>query len=375
MGLRKRVVFIHFQPLELYPPVMNMIDYVGCDKKIELYVLTNRKSRANQLSEYTAPPGVKIFRPAIINGNALRRYFNYGFFYLFSFIKLIQLKPSSVLYFETLSSWPGLVYKRIFKSINLMAHYHEYSGPKEYAKNMVLAKWMHRIERKMYHSFSWISQTNSERMKMFKDDNQLNLISESIFHIIPNYPPKSWLNARANDFSKNKIKRLVFVGSLGYENMYLQEVIDWLGHHRDEFSLDIYSYNIDAKAKDVLEKCELKNIQYFGGCDYSELPQVLLNYDIGLDLYKPFALNHIHGVSNKIFEYLACGLDVWFSSDKPQTAAYIRTGYFPKVIPVDFNYLDTFDYKEAISHTGLQLKPSPFFYENVYPELISHFIN
>ena len=37
------------------------------------------------------------------------------------------------------------------------------------------------------------------------------------------------------EVSNNELKRLVFVGSMGYDNMYLREVIDWVGNHPGEF--------------------------------------------------------------------------------------------------------------------------------------------
>lgn len=80
---------------------------------------------------------------------------------------------------------------------------------------------------------------------------------------------------KSENYADNKIKRLVFVGSLGYKNMYLQEVLDWLAPKREEFKLDIYSYNIDAKAKQTLQECNLPNVKYHGGCNYDDLPTIL----------------------------------------------------------------------------------------------------
>ena len=164
---------------------------------------------------------------------------------------------------------------------------------------------------------------------------------------------------------------MVFVGSLGYDNMYLQEITDWIGRHRDEFCLDVFSYNIDNKARSLLENTPYDNIKYCGGCDYQSLPAILAGYDIGLDIYKPYALNHVHGVSNKVFEYLACGLDVWFSVDKSFSLQYARDNVYPKMIPVDFNQLDAFDYKAAMDRENLPYQPSEFFYENVYGEMLT----
>lgn len=49
--------------------------------------------------------------------------------------------------------------------------------------------------------------------------------------------------------------------------------------------------------------------------DYYELPKELIKYDIGLVLYKGHIPNYIYNVPNKVYEYLACGLQVWYSKD------------------------------------------------------------
>ncbi|MDQ2719756.1 MAG: hypothetical protein M3Z26_08365 [Bacteroidota bacterium] len=376
MGKKKKIFIIHFHPLELYPPVMNMIDYLGKEKGIELIVVSNRKLSNNLLAAYIPPAGVKIYRPTSQKSLILLRYVNYMLFYIGSLFSLIIHRPEIVLYFETLSSWPALMYKKMKgKRIRLMVHYHEYTEPKLYEEGMFLSKWMYGFENKMYHHFSWISHTNPVRMQMFKKDNSLEKMPENIFHIIPNYPSKSWLHSVKKNGLKPGKKRLVFVGSLGYENMYLQEVIDWLGKHTDDFSLDVYSYNIDDKAKEVLEINNFKNIRYCGGRDYQSLPTVLSNYDIGIVIYKPFSQNTIHAVSNKVFEYLACGLDVWFSIDMTYTFNYVRKDVFPKLLPVNFMEFDSFDPGRAIAREGLSYDPGIYFYENIYPEILAHISN
>jgi hypothetical protein len=374
MKKRNRLFIIHFQPLELFPPAMNMIDFLSKEKDIDLLVSTNKKPNKNSLLPYKNEE-VKIFRPTSISATGLLQYLNYVSFYITSLAYLLWHRPETVLYIETLSSWPAIIYKKIRgKRLRLMVHYHEYTEPRLYREGMLLSKWMHRIELRNYKKYSWFSHTNPVRLKMFKDDGQLNHLNSSFFHVIPNYPSKSWLQNREKDFS-NKRTRLVFVGSLGYKNMYLQEVIDWLSKHRNEFSLDVYSYNIDKKAKEVLENSVPENIRYRGGCDYQSLPGILAHYEIGLVIYKPFSQNTIHAVSNKVFEYLACGLDVWFSEDMGYTFKYVRETVFPKVIPVNFKQLSSFDYESAITRQGLKYEPSHFFYEEVYSGISSHILN
>jgi len=373
---RKKTIILHFQPLELYPPVLNMIEFLKNETAVNLKVISNRKSSANKLETYDAGKAVKIYRPGFQSKNNLIRYVGYFAYYLASFVLLLWHRPQTVLYIETLSSWPAIIYKKIRgNKVKLMVHYHEYTEPILYSEGMALSRWFHRIESKMYKNFSWISHTNNERMKMFKDDENLDMMPETIFHIMPNYPPQKWIVNKIRDTKESPVKKLVFVGSLGYQNMYLQEIVDWVKTKQGEFTIDFYAYNVKDKAKDLLENSDHKNIKYCGGCNYMSLPQILKNYDIGLVIYKPFSKNTVHAVSNKVFEYLACGLDVWFSNDMTYSFNYVREKVYPKVIPVNFDQLQQFDHKSAISREGIRFEPSPYYYEKVYVALRDFILN
>lgn len=368
------IVIIHLLPLELYPPVMNLVDYLSKNYLGKIIVLTTYKSAKNSLTLYSNNSSKVLLKRMSLSGkNPIARMINYTIFYLNGISLLIRSKPKAVLYFESLSAWPALVYKKIRgERIKLMVHYHEYNDPQVKSEGTSLMRHFHKLEKKMYSHFSWISHTNPVRLQMFKDDNGLNKLPKSIFHVMPNYPSSSWMRKEGSYCYKQKQKKLVYVGSLGYDNMYLQEVVDWVGNHPEEFSLDVYSYNIDSKARKILEQGDYENIKYCGGCDYQSLPGLLSHYDIGLVIYKPFSQNTIHAVSNKVFEYLACGLDVWFSEDMMYTFEYERREVFPKVLPVDFKNLNSFDTVHAVCRTGLKFEPSVYFYENIYPEIVQH---
>jgi hypothetical protein len=199
----------------------------------------------------------------------------------------------------------------------------------------------------------------------FKKDHGLGNANSNIFQVMPNYPPQSW-SLYQTDFGSKKKTRLVFVGSLGYDNMYLQETIDWVLFNKEFLTLDIYAYNIDQKAKDLLESIEDDSIKYYGGISYESLPATLKNYDVGLVIYKPFSYNTVIAVSNKVFEYLACGLDVWFSEDMSYTLPYIRDKSFPKIIALDFKKIRDFNFKKVLNRDGLKKADNNFFCENVY---------
>lgn len=370
------LVILHFQPLERFPPVINLLNFLKLNALQKIIVIStiNKKSTLKIYKDETKKLAIK--RTPAIHPPSVLRVFNYLRFYLYSLYLILKNKPSAVLYFETLSSWPALVYKKLKgDKVKLLVHYHEYTSPHSYRNNMRLVKRMHGWETRMYrNSYEWISHTNEVRLEKFRNDHNLQEVNSAVFHIMPNYPSRSWASV-INETEKNQKIRLVFVGSLGYDNMYLQETIDWVLQHKDFFSLDFYAYNIDRKAKDLLNSLQDDCIQYHGGCDYEHLPAILKNYDVGLVMYKPFSYNTVNAVSNKLFEYLACGLDTWFSTDMTYTYKYIREDAYPKIIAVDFKQLHLFDFRKALSRKNLAFGPDSFFYENVYPEILGHICN
>jgi hypothetical protein len=365
------VVIIHFQPLELYPPVLNLLKYLDRNQEMKVLVLSTRNKKGSSFNLINSlSSNIEIKRTAAINAGSAFRVFNYSFFYIYSFYLLLKHKPKAVLYFETISSWPALLYKkRRGNKVNLFVHYHEYVSLDEYENNMLLVKKMHQLESKMYaKDYYWISHTNEPRMQKFMIDHRLEKVNRNIFHTMPNYPSKNWAKVKTEFGSNNKIC-LVYVGSLGYNTMYLKEIIDWVVLNHKTFSLDIYSHNVDEKSNKFLQTIHDNSIKFHGPCNYEELPAMLKNYDVGLVIYKPTSENWICNAPNKVFEYLACGLDVWFSKTMTYTTMIARQKTVPKIIPVDFEKLNKFDFEKAINRQGLSFVENSFYYENVYHDI------
>lgn len=365
------IVIIHFQPLELYPPVCNLINYLAINSNYRIIVISTKNTNKKNVQFFrNNSKQVVIKRTSGIVPTSGLRLFHYLFFYLNSLSLLLKYQPKSVLYFETISSWPVLIYKKMRAKVRLLAHYHEYISPQEYSQNMLLVKTLHRREAKMYsHFYHWISQTNEVRLQKMVSDNRLESIDQCVFHTMPNYPSRYWANSKP-DYGILKKIRLVYVGSLGYDTTYLKELTEWVIKNKEHFTLDLYSHNIDEKAKKFLESVQNDFIQFHGPVNYQELPEVLANYDVGVVMYRPVSDNWIQNAPNKLFEYLASDLDVWFSKTMTYAFSLRAEETFPKIIPVDFENLDEFDFKKAINRIGLFYKESNFFYENVYNEIL-----
>jgi hypothetical protein len=366
----KKIAVIHFHPLELYPPVMNYIRYIearAIHERMVVYTICPKEEMPLfvshqdhiQIRRYADPGASKT---------SLQKLWRYINFYIGVLYHLLAVKPSKILYFETISSFPALVYKMVFKTTELYVHYHEYTSPQEMGTNgMLLTRWFHKLERKVYPKLKWISHTNSIRMQKFIADNEGTYIANP--HILPNYPPKSWHVQRNSEIERPV--RIIYIGALGMESMYVKEFAEWVISRKGEVIWDIYTMNVSKDAKQYLLSLDTELIKFKGACNYYELPQILKNYDVGVVLYKGIIPNHVHAVSNKVFEYLACGLDVWYSQNMTGTDPYRTKDVFPKVLSVDFTALDQFEFEKALGRTGLLFQPSRYYSEEALYPLVS----
>src|ERR1700677_3348901 len=149
-----KIAIFHFGPLELYPPIQNLIRLLESknDGK-KIYVFTTR-TNIDILKEFNSDSEkIKIIHLGI-SGQKLgkvKRYSSYIFFYLGSLAYCIVKKPTTILYYETISSYPAYLYKRFLNSkARLFIHYHEYTSLTEYANGMLLSRYFSLCEKYLY---------------------------------------------------------------------------------------------------------------------------------------------------------------------------------------------------------------------------------
>jgi len=360
---KKRIAIIHFQPPELYPPVMNVIRVLGQqlpEAEIVLYTTACRK----KIPAFIPPGGVRIrrsFPPQEVSGG-LRKTASYFWFYLSILASLVRRRPEKVIYFETISSFPALVYKWLFPGrTGLFVHYHEYGSNEEIRRGMKLNHYFHLLEMRSYGKVQWLSHTNQQRMERFLAEH--GNVRPACAHILPNYPPRSWCRGEAR--TPGDPLKIVYVGALGMDSMYIKEFAEWVLRQNGRVIWDIYTNNMSEAARAFFQTTDPHLIRLKNACDYYELPVILPDYEVGIVFYKGVIPNHVYAVSNKVFEYLACGLDVWYSDKMKGTDPLKTQGVFPKVISVNFERLDAFSLNEATSRTGLVFHPVCYSCEDV----------
>ncbi len=363
-----KVVIVHFAPIEFYPPIQNLIRTLEQRKKAKVIIIATK-------------PIAKVVRPFVVNIDRIKlfrigkssatlqpivRYFNYVLFFASSLLIMIWYRPTRILYFETISSWPVYIYCRFFNtSCNVLIHYHEYTSPQEYDSGMVLTKYFHSLEKKHYNRALWVSHTNEFRMNMFlKDIQPISILNPQI---VPNYPPRSWYMKPNRDL-RIPIK-IVYVGALSLSTMYTCEFANWVLAQQGKVQWDIFSVNCTADARDFLIDLNSDLITLKGGIDYADIPINLKHYDIGIVLYKGVLLNHIFSVSNKLFEYLALGLDVWFPIEIRGSLHLLNEQVSPKVIAVNFLDMMNYDVMRMAEKTKEHIKPAIFCEDAIEPLL------
>lgn len=325
------VVVLHFQVLEKYPPILNLIRDLERDAIEKVTVLST--NTANNWFKSS----IVIHRWGAIGSSKWTRYATYIIFNLFALCYLLIKRPSKVVYYETLSCWSVYWYKKIRSNTKVFIHFHEYTSDEE--KNWSSAYYKNLLAKEAYllQQANWVSHTNEDRMRLFRKDYPF--LQSAQCHIFPNYPPPDWA-ARAQQIRANRaasdIIKLVYVGALGMHTTYIKELAEWIQGHHGTYSLDIYTDNIEQEVKDFLQNLNSSFIQLKAAIPYFNLPEVLVQYDIGVVLYKGHIPNYVHNVPNKIMEYLVCGLSVVYSKELVSTFSFQEKFGLMQMKAIDF---------------------------------------
>jgi hypothetical protein len=297
---------------------------------------------------------------------AAKRMYNYIVFYSSVFFGCLRQRPSILLAYETLSFFPAWLYKKCSSAKPaIMIHYHEYMTHQEVNTGMKLNKWVHRLEEKSYPETVWISHTNQDRMQQFLKDHPRISIPHT--YILPNYPSAKWKSKPVADITRPV--KIIYVGALSLDTMFTKEFSQWVITQNGKVCWDIYSNNLSTDVVNYFNELNTSWIQFKGACEYAKLPLLLPDYNVGIILYKGHIPNYVYNAPNKLFEYLACGLDVWYPDLMVGCRPFQTNGTWPKVVALDFNRLHI-DVETLIDRTGLEHKQPSYFYQQVLPVMV-----
>jgi hypothetical protein len=346
------IFIIHFSPPELYPPLQNFIRLLEKQVLPKKIILLTTAGNYGALKNFkTVHPQIRIIRMGKSGQGfgKIARLFYYFEFYVGCLLQLLLKRPSTVLYYETISSFPAYVYKRYFnKKAAIMVHYHEYTSPAEYEQGMFLTKWFHRREKWLYPKLAWLSHTNSRRMQLFLEDIQPILPAHT--HCIPNYPPISWQQEPRQ--KRNDPVRMIYLGALSMDTMYTREMAEWVLAQKGKVIWEIFAYKPETNARDFIGGLNCEWVKLKLGVDYESLPSLITQYDIGVVLYNGHIPNYVYNAPNKLFEYLAAGLDVWYPDKMTGCFEYDSIDKWPKVLRLNFDQLEKYELETMLERKG-----------------------
>ncbi len=306
---KNAIVIVHFNPIELYPPVINLLNYMAEKMPAKnVYVFTN--STNGTIKKYIGKnTNIIINRYSIINPSfsVFKRYRHYFSFYYKTYISLRKIHPKWLWYFETISALPVCWYfgrKKNFET-KLLIHYHEYMSPAEYRNGPSMVKWIHRREKKLYEIVDTLLHTNEKRMQLFLKDN--SLILDGRTYIFPYYPPKSWIQQKEKKEPIGFPLRIVYFGAIGKESLYIKEFCEWVDQQNGSVLFDVYSNQDTSELQKIISQKKWRFVHIKGYIPYEDLPATLPAYDVGVILYKGHIPNYVYNAPNKLFEYLGCG--------------------------------------------------------------------
>ena len=161
-----KIAIIHFQPIEKYPPAMNMINDICKLENINCTVYTTKNKNKNW---FTADK-INIKRVALQYQKSMLRYWCYIQFNFITFFSLLIEQPNIIIAYETYSLLPVYFYKKLFINSKIFIHYHEYISQNEIKNSSFYFKILHFFEKKLFLNSEFISQTNEDRLKLFLND-------------------------------------------------------------------------------------------------------------------------------------------------------------------------------------------------------------
>ena len=280
---RVRIGIIHYQPIELYPPIMNFLNYMS-ENNLPVHVFTTNKKGIEKFKR----ENIQIYRFSDLGKNKSRfiNSIKYLYYNMSVILQILICNCNKLMYYDPYSAFPAYIYtKYIKRSAKLLIHYHEYFTPQWFSNGMALVKINHSLEQKyLYRKASWISHTNRDRIDLFLKDYYF--IDPGVVYELPNFPPKSWIKQKTNNpNSENSSLRCVYIGSLG-KNSYIKNFCSWVSNLNGRITLDVFSNNSTDEVKQFLKDLNNPYINFFFFfIGYYDLPDVLKNYEVGLILY------------------------------------------------------------------------------------------
>lgn len=332
-----RLAYVHALPLEYYPPATNTLDILAEHRELEVLAISTYNTKGR--TPYSNPKIRLLLLPTSRSRFRLLRVLSTLAWHMRAWLALERFRPDAVFYLEPHSAIGVAVHACLHPRTRVFIHHHEYYAPGDFQRaGLRLPRLGNLLERHfLFKRAVWVSQTNQERLELLMANAPT--VRPATAKVLPNHPPRSWYERPPAAGRSCTPTRMVYVGALSFEDTYVREIVEWVLTQHDT-TLTFYSYNATAAVRDWLAQQDGDVVSFVdGGVNYSELPALLPEFDVGLVLYKGNTQNFIYNVPNKVLEYLACGLKVCFPTEMTGVREFCRREGI-ELTEVDFRQLE-----------------------------------
>ena len=331
---KKNVLISIYAPIDAFPPTINLI-HQFCVKNYNVYAIEVSKK-----SFYHS--ALKVFyQNAIWSGDLLPIFIRNYFVFFKLLINMIKIKRMSnckeFIVFDAYTLMAYVLLKKfglIDKNSKVWYHNHDVALSSIF-KFGSLGRIAHNLEKRNLKYVDFFTLPSQERSSFFT--------SKNTDFVLPNYPSIFMYGKYKTNLLPGSIN-LIFQGRITHGHG-IEAIIDMinLGLVSTEVSLVLKGI-ISNDYKEILNSkiyIDKKNrLSFIGYTEYEKLPEITASCQIGVAIFQPksFMDSTLGTSSNKIYEYVACGLPI----------IYLGTNHFKK-------YLSKYDWAFAVDDNPVSI--------------------
>jgi len=310
--LKRKFTIVHYANVNFYPPVQNLLAELSDSDGPEVELITGYHYEF---------PGLRVVNPSGIFQHSRSKLLHYTWWILVLLWKNARELPGAKTLLYEANSFPALLLNSTRSDVWL--HFHEYRRPDR--MQLSFFELLSELEiRRLIKKPLYVSHVTVARKQLLLDEGAH---PRNEIRVMWNCPRLEW--SQNSDLDEKRSHTLVLVGALGKSTWY-KEVMEAF-ECQNEYDLHVYG-------KDKFESTN--RVKYCGWVDYANLPEILSRYRVGLVWYNGESENFTSGISNKIFEYIHCGLHVIVSNEMAEAKNRLLVEYGASVSFVDFKSED-----------------------------------
>ena len=319
----KRILYVQYSNPGGYPPLLHSSRLLARSGWDVLFLGTG----ASGADTLNVPENQRIScRRLRFSEPGIRQKLHFLHFCVWCLLSSLRFRPSWI-YASDMRACPAAMLIRMLCRIPII--YHEHDIPQHSYSNGLFTRLQFALRRMCAREAQICVIPNAERARIFAAEQGVNAL------VVWNCPRLEEISEARGPL--NGTIRLLYHGSLSPELLPLS-IIDALAELPAHISLALVGYETTGTSgyvKQLLERAEARHvrdrIEYRGPLSRSDLMRFCRTCDAGLALLPDTASNpnlrYLAGASNKVFDYLACGLPLITLASPDWDAIFIRSGY------------------------------------------------